>query len=506
MSDLGSRHALGPGSELDGFVIEAVAGRGGMGLVFRARQRQPDRIVALKVISAEFAGTSESRARFMRESTIAAQIEHPHVVPVYAVGEAGGVLYIAMRFVEGVDLRALLARERRLDPRRAATIVDQVAQALDAAHARGLVHRDVKPANILVSTVGGRDHAYLADFGLSRHVEGSHGLTGTGAFLGTIDYVAPEQARGGPITAQTDVYSLGCVLFHTLTGTVPYPLDSDMAKLYAHGAQPPPSALERTPDLPASLEAVLARAMAKAPEDRYRSAGDLGRAALAAASGGSPPGGERALAAGAAATGSLGSPPPPRPPAVPPPAGAPAPAPPRRPTAGGARPDRRRRALAGGAVLGALVIAGVLAAILGGGGGASGPAPVTIVTQEPAPAIVLVPVRGLRDLEARETSAPGGYRYRLLLSAVDPPRGGSPGTPVAYYLTLSVRRGSRPLVVVHRLRVPYPFTASSAVADFSVSPNPDGTGNAALSWYVRQGDPTDVTHYFTLTPNRINVD
>ncbi len=295
----------GPGVEIDGFVIESVAGRGGMGVVYRARQNQPDRMVALKVIASDMAGDPVFRARFERESSIAAQIEHPNVIPVYAVGEADGVLYLAMRFVEGTDLRGLLAQEGRLAPHRAAAIVEQAGQALDAAHAHGLVHRDVKPANVLIASVGGREHVYLSDFGLSRLAEGSQGLTGTGAFLGTIDYVAPEQARGDRIDARADVYSLGCLLFQTVTGTVPFPLDSDLAKLYAHDQKPPPSALERNPDLPAAFEGVLARAMAKSPDDRYLSAGDLGRAAVAAAQGARLSRSERSVAVGTAAPGGV---------------------------------------------------------------------------------------------------------------------------------------------------------------------------------------------------------
>jgi hypothetical protein len=296
--------AIGPGTELDGFVIEAVAGRGGMGVVYRARQRRPDRAVALKVITADLADATAFRARFQREATIAAQIEHPNVIPVYAVGEAaGGVLYIAMRFVDGVDLRSLLAAEGRLEPGRAAAIVAQVGQALDAAHAHGLVHRDVKPANILVSRIGGGggEHVYLSDFGISRHIDGSQALTGTGAFLGTIDYVAPEQARGERVDARTDVYSLGCVLFHAITGTVPFPLENDLAKLYAHDTHPPPSALERARGIPPAFEGVLARAMAKAPDDRFQSAGDLGRAALAATGDAPPPRAEHVVGVGRAA-------------------------------------------------------------------------------------------------------------------------------------------------------------------------------------------------------------
>jgi hypothetical protein len=219
---------------------------------------------------------------FERESAIAAQIEHPNVIPVYSVGEDRGTLFIAMRFVAGIDLATLIAQNGRIEPRRAAAIADQVAGALDAAHGHGLIHRDVKPANILLSSVGIADHVYLTDFGLSRHVEGTAGLTQSGAFIGTYDYVAPEQARSERVDARTDVYSLGCVLFHALTGTVPFPGDNSAAKIYAHVATPPPSVCARAPEVPAAFEPVLIRAMAKAPDERYPSAGDLGRAAVAA--------------------------------------------------------------------------------------------------------------------------------------------------------------------------------------------------------------------------------
>jgi serine/threonine-protein kinase len=258
-------------------------------------------VVALKVIAGELAEDPAFRERFQRESIVAAQLEHPNVIPVHAVGEADGVLYIAMRFVDGVDLRTVVVQERILDPRRAAGIIDQVAQALDAAHASGLVHRDVKPANILLAKAGGREHAYLTDFGIARLTDTTAGLTHTGAFLGTIDYIAPEQARGERVDARADIYSLGCTLFQALTGTVPYPLDNELAKLYAHDRQPPPSVRGRNPHLPAPFEGVLARAMAKAPEDRYLSAGDLGRAALAAAAGESMSRAERNVAAVTAA-------------------------------------------------------------------------------------------------------------------------------------------------------------------------------------------------------------
>ena len=299
MTERSHEGVLGPGVTVGDFVIESVAGRGGMGIVYRARQREPDRVVALKVIAPDLAGDPGFEARFKSEGRTAARIEHPNVIPVYAVGEDDGTLYIAMRFVAGTDLRAVI-EEGRLEPERAAFLIDQVAQALDAAHGHGLVHRDVKPANILLARQGGREHVYLTDFGLTRHVVASQALTVTGALVGTVDYVAPEQVRGDRVDARTDVYSLGCVLFHSLTGRVPYPEGSQIAKLYAHDSRPPPSALDCVPDLPPALDEVITRAMAKDPDARYQSAGDLGAAALAAV--GAAPAGwaERTVAVGEA--------------------------------------------------------------------------------------------------------------------------------------------------------------------------------------------------------------
>jgi Protein kinase domain len=298
---------LGPGMTVGEFVIEAVAGRGGMGIVYRARQREPDRVVALKVIAPDLAGDACFEARFKSEGRIAARIEHPNVIPIYSVGEDRGTLYIAMRFVVGTDLRAVIEEEEgRIEPGRAAVLIDQVARALDAAHGHGLVHRDVKPANILLAAQAGREHAYLTDFGLSRLVADSQAITATGALVGTVDYIAPEQVRGERVDARTDVYSLGCVLFHSLTGRVPYPEGNQIAKLYAHDSRPPPLALECVPELPPALDGVIARAMAKDPDARYQSAGDLGAAALAAVDLASSPHVERTVAAGTAAR--LGAP------------------------------------------------------------------------------------------------------------------------------------------------------------------------------------------------------
>jgi serine/threonine protein kinase len=272
-----------------------------MGVVYRATQLALQRVVALKVIAPEFANDPAFRARFKRESLTAALIEHPNVIPVYDAREENGVLFLTMRYVAGTDLRETIAREGRLEPRRAARIVALIASALDAAHAAGLVHRDIKPANILLAYNGGEEQAFLTDFGLTKQTSSESGMTQTGMFVGTVDYVAPEQLQGGPVDARTDIYSLGCVLFQALTGTVPYPRENDLAKLYAHGSAPPPSVHAAAPDVNLAFDPVIVRAMAKDPNDRYLSAGDLGRAALAAADGRTLSRTERNVAEGDAA-------------------------------------------------------------------------------------------------------------------------------------------------------------------------------------------------------------
>jgi DNA-binding beta-propeller fold protein YncE/predicted Ser/Thr protein kinase len=265
-------HTLTAGTELAGYRIEGVAGEGGMGVVYRATQLALGRPVALKLITKERAGDDSFRARFKRESQLAALIDHPNIIPVYEAGEAGGVLFIAMRFVDGVDLRALLEREA-LDPERVVDIVEQLAAALDAAHRRGLVHRDVKPANVLVANEGGREHVYLTDFGLSKYATSVSGVTQTGIFVGTIHYVAPEQIRGEKIDGRADVYALGCVLYHALTGVVPFDRDSDVATMHAHLNDPPP---QTGVD---AMDAVIERALAKDAAARFATAGELASAA-----------------------------------------------------------------------------------------------------------------------------------------------------------------------------------------------------------------------------------
>jgi hypothetical protein len=286
-----------PGAEIAGCRIEAVAGRGGMGIVYRATQLSLGRPVAVKLIAPDRAGDPGFRERFERESRIAAAIDHPNVIPVYAAGEEGGHLYLVMRYVKGIDLQGLLARERRLPAERVAAIALQIGAALDAAHAVGLVHRDVKPANVLLSG----EHAYLADFGLSQIVGSETRLTSTGQWIGTVDFMAPEQFSGANVDARADVYALGCVLYNALSGEVPFPRGTVPATMLAHMHDAPPRPTEVAGGVPDGFDRVIARALAKDPERRYPSAGDLGRAALAAAEGRPVTESERTVARGAAA-------------------------------------------------------------------------------------------------------------------------------------------------------------------------------------------------------------
>jgi serine/threonine protein kinase len=278
---------LSPGTEFAGFRIERTIGHGGMGIVYLAREVRLDRDVALKVIRSELAEDERFRARFREESRTAASIEHPRVVTVFGAGERDGLLYVSMRFVPGRDLGRLISGRGALPARDAASLIAQVADGLDAVHAAGLVHRDVKPANVLVGEPGPADdgsRAYLTDFGLAKIAASTSGLTATGEVIGTIDYMAPEQIESRRVDARTDVYALGCVLYHAVTGEVPFPERESSAKMWAHLNEPPPPV--RAEDAArAALGPVIRRAMAKDPPDRFPSAGDLGRAAVAATRG-----------------------------------------------------------------------------------------------------------------------------------------------------------------------------------------------------------------------------
>src|SRR5512146_889765 len=271
---------LVPGSQLAGYVIEEQVGAGGMAVVFRARDAVLGRLAALKVLSPALAADQEFRARFLHESQAVASVEEPHIIPVYGAGEVDGVLYIATKFVSGGDLADLLQREGGvLAPARAALFIDQVAAALDAAHAAGLVHRDVKPGNILVDAVPGRgEHAYLSDFGLSKRAMAVSGLTATGTFLGTPDYCAPEQIRGQPVDGRGDEYSLACMAFALLSGNLPFRREETMATLFAHLNDPVPPLARYRGGLPTGTDAVLARGLAKEPGDRYGRCGEFAAA------------------------------------------------------------------------------------------------------------------------------------------------------------------------------------------------------------------------------------
>ena len=264
------------GSLVAGYQLAEPIGRGGMAVVYRAHDPRLDRDVALKILAPGLSQDEAFRQRFIRESRAAAGVDEPHIIPVYEAGEDRGVLFIAMRFVRGGDVRSLLDRDGPLSPARATEIISQVASALDAAHARGLVHRDVKPANMLLEESPDSDrpdHVYLADFGLTKASLGqaAAGLTSTGQFLGTLDYVAPEQIEGRPVDGRTDLYALGCAAFELLTGAPPFRSNEGMAVMYKQVSQAPPLLSSRRPGLPRQADEVFNRALAKRPEDRYQS-------------------------------------------------------------------------------------------------------------------------------------------------------------------------------------------------------------------------------------------
>jgi serine/threonine-protein kinase len=262
------------GRQIAGYRIEREIGRGGMAVVYRARDLRLDRTVALKLLAPELARNDTFRRRFTHESRAAAAIDHPHIVPVFEAGETDGVLYIAMRYVDGSDLRHLLDRQGPSAPAVALRIAAQVASALDAAHEHGLVHRDVKPGNILVAR--GTDsehpeHAYLTDFGLTKKSLSLTGFTTVGQFVGTLDYVAPEQISGRPVDGRCDVYGFACVVYEVLAGRPPFRRDDDMALLWAHQYDEPPPLTESRPDLPRDVDAVFAKGLAKSPDARFDS-------------------------------------------------------------------------------------------------------------------------------------------------------------------------------------------------------------------------------------------
>jgi serine/threonine-protein kinase len=274
---------LVPGEQLAGYQIQEQIGRGGMAVVYRALDLRLGRQVALKVLAPNLSEDEAFRQRFIRESRAAAGVDHPHIIPVFEAGEAAGMLFIAMRYVGHGDVRSLIEDHGRLRPARAAAITSQVASALDAAHAHGLVHRDVKPGNILLALASDdSDHVYLSDFGLSKHSLTPSTLTSTGQFLGTLDYVSPEQIQGQPVDGRADQYALACAAVEMLTGSPPFLRDDSMALMWAQLEAEPPRPTERRPELAPAVDEVIAAAMAKSPAGRYPTCRDFAMALAAA--------------------------------------------------------------------------------------------------------------------------------------------------------------------------------------------------------------------------------
>ena len=272
-------------SVIAGFRVQSLIGAGAMGSVYLAEDTRTGEPVALKVMAPGLAEDERFRQRFLRESALAAALDHPCIVRTVGSGEADGLLFLAMAYVAGSDLRDILRREGCLETERALRLIADAAGALDAAHAAGLVHRDVKPGNLLIALEPDGEHAYICDFGLARHVSSVTSLTGERGFVGTIDYVPPEQIQGGAFDGRTDVYSLGCVLFECLAGARPFERESELSVVFAHLNEPPPRISELRPELPAAFDGVFAVALAKAPGDRYGTCGEFVEAARAASRG-----------------------------------------------------------------------------------------------------------------------------------------------------------------------------------------------------------------------------
>ena len=268
-----------PGERFGPYVVDSLLGRGGMGDVYLATDTRLDRRVALKLLAPRYLEQDEFRERFLRETRTAASLDNPHIVPVYEAGEIDGQPFIAMRYVDGAGADAMLRESGALEPARAVRIIADVARALDAAHTAGVIHRDVKPGNILVSKTPTGEHAYLSDFGLTKAINDGQGVTRTGQLMGTAHYLAPEQIEGQPADGRADVYALACVLFELLTGAPPFVRESEMATLFAHVHAERPSVLGPQPNLPEALEDVVAKGMAVKPDERYATAGELAQSA-----------------------------------------------------------------------------------------------------------------------------------------------------------------------------------------------------------------------------------
>ena len=392
------------GSVIAGHRIERLLGRGGMSVVYLAHDPRLDRRVALKLLAPELAEDERFRERFLRESKLAASLDHPNVIPIFEAGEAEGVLFIAMRYVEGTDLKRLLTAEGRLDPARAAGIVERVAEALDVAHEQGLVHRDVKPGNVLLAQQAGREHVYLSDFGLTKQQASESGITETGQFMGTADYVSPEQIEHQDVSGRSDQYALACVLYECLTGQAPFRGDSLMGVLWGHLNRDATLASETNEELPSEINTVLAKGMAKEPAERYPSCGELAMEARSALG----------------LSGELTA-----------------------PTAMGGRTRRRRLMIAALVVIVAVIVAVVLAVVLTGGDDGTAVGPIIVdslahIDIETGEVDAVVPVgRGPAAVAVSDREVLTASRADGTVSIIDPVVGevnqtvAVTGTPVA---------------------------------------------------------------------------
>jgi subtilisin-like proprotein convertase family protein/predicted Ser/Thr protein kinase len=381
---------LSPGATFGRYRIESELGRGGMSVVYLAEDPSLARRVAIKVLAPELAADAAFRSRFIRESQLAAGLDHPNIVPVYEAGEVDGDLFIAMRYVQGTDLRSLIVGGNGLEPQRIAELIRPIAGALDAAHRRGLVHRDVKPANILIALDEGEEHPYLADFGLTKHTSSKSGLTKTGTFMGTVDYVAPEQIQGAEVDGRTDEYSLACVLFQCITGVVPFDKGTDVATLFAHLQDPLPKVSVHRAGTSPELDAVLERGMAKDRDERFPTCVGMVDAFVRAAgvrapSGETPVIAPTVVAASAADSGGSLPPAPAGAPSVPPVLEPPKPKP--APAAAPSKGPNRKVLAAVGVAAGLVLVVGVAILLLSGDEPPpppptpTGPSPPTTVSQ-----------------------------------------------------------------------------------------------------------------------------
>ncbi len=426
------------GDEFAGYRLVSLIGHGGMSIVYRAEHIGLERTVALKLLSPQLSGDEAFRERFRRESKVAASLEHPNIIPIYEAGGESDVLYIAMRYVDGADLKTRLKESGQLEVQQVVSLVAQVAAALEAAHAKGLIHRDVKPANILIAPgagVEGSDHVYLSDFGVAKN-SGAAGLTKTGLFVGTAEYASPEQIEGKELDGRADIYSLGCVAYEALSGAPTYEKDSEVAMMYAHLLEPAPKLTERRPDLAPAVDEVIAKAVAKSRDDRYAQPSEFALALKGAVGANVPVGSETILAGSALAASAAPAEQHAEPPAEPGPPAEPEPAPapqPKSETANGA--SNRRKLVVGGGILAVVVAAGVLIAVLAlSGGKASSPesaeATSTAVSSAGTPTVapaasnllsVLAPSQVAKECTAQGTPANGAVETDVCRSAPTDP-------------------------------------------------------------------------------------